>query len=216
MYQSCSRPFSSAGALHELPDAFGLGPRQGARLERTLNQRHISQIQRKAFGPEDLLDHRQILGAAAQAVLEVALQSTAEQLDVLENLGVLRDVDVVKRLLQIGRDGLLCFFGCRRLLERGDGQEVVDGRRLIFLFGEAITLSQRGYLVGADPFNQPVEVLANTRHRPPTVTRLQQHLEGAVELGFGHLEMTLAQFALARFEVRGRQGDELGDRVVVC
>ena len=40
-------------------------------------ERHVGQIQRKPFRPEHLLNHRQVLGAAAQALLEVTLQPAA-------------------------------------------------------------------------------------------------------------------------------------------
>ena len=68
-------------AAHELPHALGLRARQGVRLEGALNQRNIGQVQRQPLGPEDVLDHRQEPGAAAQAVLQIASQTTRKQLD---------------------------------------------------------------------------------------------------------------------------------------
>ena len=44
---------------------------------------------------------------------------------------------------------------------------------------------ERLHLVGADPIDQPIEMLADARLGPPAVGRLEQHVDGAVELLLG-------------------------------
>ena len=112
------RPFSSAGAAHELPDALGLRPRQRVRLERALDQRHVGEVERQPFGAEDVLNHRQVLAAALHALLDEVVQPALEQLDVREHPLVQRDRDVVAGRLQVRLDRRPSAPGRRRAARR--------------------------------------------------------------------------------------------------
>ena len=92
---------------HELPDALGLRARQRVRLERALDQRHVGQVERQPFGPEDVLNHRQVLAAALHAFLDEVVQAPLEQLDVGQHPLVQRNRNVVVAGLQVRLDGVL-------------------------------------------------------------------------------------------------------------
>ena len=95
--------------VHELPDAPRALHRQRVGLECALDQRHVREIERQTFSAEDVLDHRQVLAAAIESVLDEGAEPSLEQLDVPEHLLVLRDRNVVRGLGQVrlhgGRDG---------------------------------------------------------------------------------------------------------------
>ena len=67
--------------------------------------------------------------------------------------------------------------------EGRDLQELVDRRRLVLLFGEAVPLGERGDFVRVDPVDQAVEVLAHPRVGAGAVGGFEQDVDGAVELG---------------------------------
>ena len=199
MYQSRRRPFSRRRAGHELPDALGLGTRQRVRLERALDERHVGEIERQPFGAEDALNHRQVLAAARHAFLDEVVKTALKQLDVRQHPLVERDGDVVDdgleirldRLGQLGRGG-------RRPERRRLGQQLIDRRRLVLLFREAVALGQRLHFVGADAVDQTIEMLADARLGPRAVGRFEQNVDGAVELHLRRVEMPLLELALAR------------------
>ena len=139
MYQSRRRPFSRPVPRHELPDALGLGARQRVRLERALDQRHVRQVERQAFGAEDVLNHRQVLAAALHAFLDEIVEAALEQLDVGEHPLVERDRNVVGADQQVRLDRVLqAGVGGRRAERRRHRQQLVNRRRLVFLLGEAV------------------------------------------------------------------------------
>jgi hypothetical protein len=134
-------------------------------------------------------------------------------LDVLQNPGIQRDVDIVMCFLEVSRDCLLRFRRGRRLLEGGNREQIVDRGRLVFLLCEAVSLSEGSELVGADTLHETVEMFANSRNGSSPVARLQQNLERLVELRLGHFKMAFAQLSLPGLEMGHRQGNEDGNRV---
>src|SRR5205823_5026559 len=67
---------------HELPHALGLDARQRVRLERALDERHVRQIQGQALGAEHVLNHRQVLAAAAHPFLDVVVKPPLKELHI--------------------------------------------------------------------------------------------------------------------------------------
>ena len=101
----------------------------------------------------------------------------------------------------------------RRLGERRDLQQLVDRRRLVLLFGEAVALRERRHLVGVDAVDQPVEVLAQPRVGPGAVRRLEEDVDRPVELRPRPIEVPELQLALAGVEMLLGGGDQRRDRI---
>jgi hypothetical protein len=177
------------GALHELPHALGVGARDGVWLERAFDQRHIRQVERQSFRPEDILNHRQEARAATQAVFEKALEPPREQLHERQHSLVQRDVDVVRRRIVGNR---LRRFGCSgRLLERGNREQFVDGGRFVPLLDETVALGERGHLVGTDPLHKTIEMLSDTWFGTRAVRGFEEDFERTIELAFGLFEVAV-------------------------
>ena len=98
------------------------------------------------------------------------------------------------RLGQLGRGG-------RRAERGGYRQQLVDRRRLVLLLGEPVALGQRPHFIGADAIDQAIEMLADARLGPRAVGRFEQHVDGAIELLLGGVEVPLLELRLARLEV---------------
>ena len=100
---------------------------------------------------------------------------------------------------------------------RGEGrrvlQDLVDRRRFVLLFGEAVALGERRDFVGVDAIDQPIEVLAQPRVGAGAVRRFEQNVDGLVELLAGLVEVAGLELALAGVEMTLRGGDEGCDRI---
>ena len=116
-------------------------------------------------------------------------------------------------VLEVGLDGFRRGQLRRGGVEGPERQQLVDGRRLGPGFGEAVARGQRLLLEDADPIDQAVEVLADAGVGPGAARRLQQHVEGAVELVLGLLEVADGEFLLALVEMRVGLGDEVDDGI---
>ena len=62
-------------------------------------------------------------------------------------------------------------------------------------------VGQRLDFVGADPIDEPIEMLADPRLGAAAVGRLEQHVDRAVELLLGRLDVAQLELRLAGFEV---------------
>ncbi len=80
---------------HELPRPPRAGLRQRVGLEAALDDRNVGEIERQPFGAEHRLDHRQVLRAARQALVDVVAQPPLEELDIRQDALVLRNGHVV-------------------------------------------------------------------------------------------------------------------------
>ena len=103
--------------------------------------------------------------------------------------------------------------GGRGRLERGNGQELVDRRRLRRLLREPVALGQRGDFVGADAFDQTVVLLPDSRLGSRAAGPFQENLEGSIEGGLCGVEMTRLELFPAVFEVLLRERNQIGDRI---
>jgi hypothetical protein len=107
-------------------------------------------------------------------------------------------------------------FGRRRawrVERRGDGQQLVDRRRLGRAFAEAVALGEGGRFRGADPVDEAIEVVAEPGVGAGAVGRLQQERHRPIELAAGLIEVPLRQLTPAGFVVAFGGGDEGGDGV---
>ena len=150
---------------HELPHALGFRPRKRVRLEGAFDERHVSEIQGEAFGPEHVLNHGEVLGATAQPFFQIVLQPPGKELDVCKNTRIQRDVDVVNNGLKVVGDRLLRFGRGRWMLEGRDGEQIVDRGWFGGFLGKAVRLRQRGQFMTADPLYQAIEMGAELRGR---------------------------------------------------
>ena len=99
--------------------------------------------------------------------------------------------------------------GRRRFLDRRrQVEQRVDGRRLARLLREAVAFGERGDFKRADAIDQAIELLAQPRLGARAARRGQQHVDGAVELDAGAIEVADLQLALAREIVFLRLVDE--------
>ena len=69
-------------------------------------------------------------------------------------------------------------------------------------------VGERPHLVGADAVDQPVEMLADPRLGAGAVRRLEQHVDGAVELLLRRLDVALLELLLAGLEIAIGGGDQ--------
>ena len=198
---------------HELPDALRTGARQRVGLERAFDQRHEGQVERQTLGTEDALDHRQVVAAAVEPFLDETAEPALKQLDVAEHPGVERNGDVVRGQREVGFDGGRERRRRRFLGGRGQVEQRVDGRRLARLLREAIAFGERRDFKRADAIDQPIELLAQPRFGARAARRGQQHIDGAVELDAGAIEVADLQLALAGKIVFLRLVDERLDGV---
>ncbi len=72
--------------------------------------------------------------------------------------------------------------GGRRRLERGDGQQLVDRRRLRCLLREPVALRQRGHFVGADALDQAVVLFPDPRLGSRAARPFQEDFQGSIEM----------------------------------
>src|SRR6185312_2778164 len=79
---------------------------------------------------------------------------------------------------------------------------------------EPVARRERPYLVGADPVDQPIEVLANARLGARAVRRLEQHVNRPIELQLGGVDVSLFELSLAGLEMLVGGGDQRQNRVV--
>ena len=133
--------------------------------------------------------------------MDVVAQPALEELDIAEHAVVLRDRHVVFGGGEVRLDDLLGLGAGRGLGEGRDLQELVDRRRLRRLLSEPVSLGERRDLVGVDPIDQPVEMLAQSRVGARAVGRFEQHFDGAVELDSRAVQVSQAKLALAGQEV---------------
>ena len=101
----------------------------------------------------------------------------------------------------------------RGVERRRQRQQFVDRRRLVLLFGEAVAFGERPDLVGADPIDEPVEMLANPRFGSAAVGRLEQDVDGAIEFLTRGIDVPELELALAGLEVAIGFGDERDDGI---
>ncbi len=198
---------------HELPRPLRAGFRQRVGLETALDDRDVGQIQRQPLGAEDVLDHRQVLRPAGQALLHVVAQTAAQEFDGGQNLRILRNGHVVLGRGQVGLDR---FLGRRPGVgprEGGNRQDLVDRRGLGLRFREAVALRERRDLVSVDTVDKTIEMLPHPRVGPGAVWRLQQHVDRPIELDAGALEMPELQLALTGGEMVLRGLDQRGDGI---
>ena len=143
------------------------------------------------------------------------VQPPLEQLDVRQNALVQRDRNVVLGLLEVGLDCLFQLFRRgRRAERRRKSEQLVDRRRLVLFLGETVAGRERANLVGADPIDQTIEVLADARFCARAVRRFEQHVHCAVEFLFGRLDVSLLQLFLAGFEMRLGGGNQRENRIL--
>ena len=202
------------GAPHELPDTASLCPRQRRGLERAFNQGHVGQIQWQALGPEDVLDHRQVLGASRQAVPKELAQAALEDLHPAQDPVVRGNRDVVGRGLEILGHGLYRGQLRRSGVEGLDGEQLVDGRRLGPSLGEAVPGRQRLLFEDGNLVHQPIEMLAHPDVGVGTLGCLEQHVQGSVELVPGAFEVAKRQLLLAGLEMSIRTREEAERRIL--
>ena len=100
-----------------------------------------------------------------------------------------------------------------RVVERGDRQQFVDRRRFGRALGEAVAGGQRAQLERGDAIDEPIEMLANPRVGPRARRRLEQHVEGGVELGLGAGQVAERQLLAALFEMRVGRGEQRLHRI---
>ena len=202
------------GGLHELPRPLGAGLGQRVRLEAALDDRDVGEVERQAFGAEDVLNHRQVLRPAREAFLHVVAQPAAAAARPRRGpcafCGIGTSCSVAARSALTASS--VAAVGVR-LRERGDRQQLVDRGRFGLGFREAVALSERGDLVRVDAVDQPIEMLPHPGVGPRPVRGLEQHVNGAVELDPGAVEVAQLELAFAGVEVLLRGGDEGGDRV---
>ena len=196
--------------------ALGARLRQRVGLEPALDDRDVRQIERQPLGAEDVLDHRQVFRPAGQALLHVVVEPAVQEFDGGQDLRVLRDGDIVLGGGQVGLDRFFgrCLGGGPR--EGGNRQDLVDRGGLVLRFREAVALGERSNLVGVDPVDQAIEMLPHPGVGPGAVGRLEEHVDGTVELGAGALEMAEFQLSLAGGEMvlgrRDQRGNGIGSR----
>ena len=136
-------------------------PRDGVGLEPALDDRNVGEVQGKPLGPEDVLNHRQILRAARQAILDELAQAALEQLDVTRAprefwaIGMSCSVSARSSLTVSVVFGAASGFGNVAIVE-----QLVYGGRLCFLFGEAIALTKRRDFVRVDAIDQSIELFS--------------------------------------------------------
>ena len=214
MYQSWRRPFSMAVPRHELPDALGFGARERIRLERALDERHIRQVERQAFGAEDALNHREVLAAALHAFFDEVVQASLEQLDIRQHPLVERDRNVVSAVLQVRLHGRLEIGRRRQRAKcRGQRKKVVNGGRLVLLLGEPVALSERLHFVGADPVDQAIEMLADSRLGAPPYGDSSRRSMARSNSCFAASRCPLFQRRPSSEEAIVRGGDQRDNRV---
>ena len=114
-----AEPVLRRRSLHELPDALRFHARERVRLEGAFDQRHVRQVERQPLGAQNVLNHRQILTAAAHAFFDVVMKPTLEQLHIRKNTLIEGDGDVVSSRRQVRLHRLFHFGGRRRSAEGG-------------------------------------------------------------------------------------------------
>ena len=216
MYQSCRRPFSSAVALHELPHALRALARDSAfGLERAFDQRHVGEIERQPFGAEDVLNHRQVLAAALQAVLDerrAAGPGTARRSASTRSFSGNRNVVRRSAPGRSRRSAVTAGVGAGSSKRRRQREQLVDRGRLGRLLGEAVAGGERRHFERADAVDQAIELLAQPRLGAGAAGRVQQDVEARIELGPRPIEVPELQLALAlsivllRFRDQGLNG----------
>jgi hypothetical protein len=137
-----------------------------------------------------------------------------EQLDVGEHLAIERNVDVVRRLAQVGGDRGFRGGRRRRRVERGNRQQLVNRRRLGLFLDEPVALRQRHQFVRADALDERVEMSPNPRLGAGAVGRLQQQLDREIKGRPGLFQVPQFQFLLAGGEMALGLGNEVGDGVL--
>ena len=201
MYQSCLQAVLLGRRLHELPRALGARLRQRVGLEPALDDRDVGQVERQPLGAEDVLNHRQVLRARASGSPDVVAKPALQQLDGGQDLRILREWGRRARsrrgpaLTASSVGGLASGFG-KVAIVRISSIEAGS----VFV-REAVALRERRDLVGVDPIDQPIEMLAHPRIGPGAVGRLEQHVDGAVELDAGALEVSQLQLAFTGGEM---------------
>jgi hypothetical protein len=206
------QPVLDGRAGHELPDAFGLGARQRIRLERALHEGHVGEVERQPFGAEDVLDHRKVLAAPPEALFDEVVETPLKELHVREDALVQGDWHVVDACVRL--DGIFHFGGRGRgSKRRRQRQQLVDRRRFVLRFREAVAGGEGADFVGADPVYQTIEVLADARLGAGAVRRLEQDVDCFIELLPRGLEVTLIERRLPGPEMPIRFGDQRQDRI---
>ena len=95
--------------------------------------------------------------------------------------------------------------GQRRRQRRRQREQLVDRRRLVLLLREPVAVGERLHLVGADPIDQPVEMLADARLGAAAVGRFEQDVHGLVELLPRRFDVPELELALAGLEMLLRE-----------
>ena len=198
---------------HELPRAARarLGERIG--LEPAFDHRDVGQIERQPLGAKHFVDHRQVLRAARQALLDIVAKPPLEKLDVGQHPIVLRNRHVVFRGREVRLDGFLGGGPGRRLRERRNREERVDGRGFGSLFREPVALGEGRHFVGVDPVDQPVEMFPEPGVASRPVGRFEEQFDRPVELGSCLLEVPELQLALAGEEMLLRSINQNGNGI---
>jgi hypothetical protein len=141
------------------------------------------------------------------------VEPALEQLDVGQDTLIEGNGHVVG--CRVGVDDVFEFGRSGRGAEgRRELQELIDRRRLVFLFRKAVAGGQRTHFVGADAIDQPVEVLADPRLGPCAVRRFEQHVDRAVEFLLRTLEVPLLELRLTGLEMAIGCADQRLDRVI--
>jgi len=129
------------------------------------------------------------------------VQSALKQLNERQHPLVQRDRQIVARVLEVGRDSGFELGTCRRFGERGrHGQQFVDRRRLVMLLRKPVALRERLHFVRADAVDEAIEVLADTRLGASAVRRLEEQIDGPIELLTRGFDVTELQLALTGSE----------------
>ena len=184
-----------AGGGHELPDALRLGAREGAGLERALDEGDVGEVLRDSLGVEDLADAGEVASAPRERLGEPVAQRPLVEVDAGEDLVVQLDLDVVG----LGAESLLGD-APRLLARRGGGErkvgDVVDGGRLRKVLAEAVARRQRLELAELDRLQRPLVGLGDARARIGPTRRVQVEIESAVELLAGPVQVAGAALLL--------------------
>ena len=197
MYQSCLRPFSSAVACTNCQTPLALAFDSALVLNRAFDQRHVGEIERQAFSPEDVLDHRQVLAAAVEAVLDergagpgtarcrrAPSRSAGSE---CRARSAARSVCTAAATARVGTASVSV--STSRAVDRA--------RRARALFGEAVAGGERGHFERADAIDEAIELRAQPRLGAGAAGRAQQNVDGAVERRPGLLEVPEIEIALA-------------------
>jgi len=178
-------------------------------MESGLSLSEIDEFLGNAFLAKDAADHIFVAAGAGQGAFQGAASAIGKVIDVSGDLVGHDERQVGVRVLQFG-------FGFGFDVEI-DGRRrfisFVDGRGLGLLFGESITLLERGDFESVDAVEDTVEFVFEAIVAAQVESAAQKLVEGGVETLFGGFEVSGVVVILTSLKFFFYAGDEFGNGI---